>query len=180
MKRFVIEIEYDRHLVQSRDEIVDNLESLYADFNDWLRDKSNDHGYWVATDGDPNDPKDSRYGAPRDPNGRDGLCFDADAFIKWLNENHSGEAEIVATEPAGIHHSQEFFEWAKANGYVDEESIEAQLRETASRFGVDVEGLRGKSMWYDDKLYPVFVKETGCVPEILRLVEEQGVKRVYF
>lgn len=166
MKRFVIEIEYDRHLVQARDEIVDGLETFYGNFNDWLHDKANDHGYWVAT----------HLGA----NGKDGLCYDADAFLNWLNENHNAAARIIATESAGIHHSKEFFEWANANGYINEESIAAQIAEIAARFSITVEKAGAIIMWHDDDLYPVFVKETGCTPEILRLVEERDVKRVYF
>ena len=161
MKQFVIEIEYDRHLVQASDEVVDNLESLYRDFNDWLGNKDNDHGYWVAMDGNPADPTHPNYGMPRDPNGRDGLCFGADAFLKWLNENRNAQAEIVATESAGIHHAKEFFEWAKSKGYVEGE-------------------LSPNTLWYDDSLYLVFVEETDCTPDILRLVEKHGVKRVYF
>ena len=180
MKRFVIEIEYDRHLVQASDEVVDNLEALYRDFNDWLGNKDNDHGYWVAMDGDTADPTHPNYGMPRDPNGRDDLCFGADAFLKWLNENHNAQAEIIATESAGIHHSKEFFEWAKSKGYVSEEAFTAQITETATCFGIDAEKLGAANLWYDDSLYPAFVKETDCLPDILRLVENDCIKRVYF
>jgi hypothetical protein len=100
MKRFVIEIEYYRHLVEASEEVVDSLDDYYRNFNIWLNDKGNDHGYWEAMLGDPDDPADCSYGCPHDPDGRDGLCFDADAFLKWLNENHCGEAKIIATESA--------------------------------------------------------------------------------
>jgi hypothetical protein len=156
----VIEIEYYRYLVQARDEIVDNLDELYNSFCAWLYDKDTDHGYWVAIGGDPNDPNDGAYGVPRDPRGRDEVGFDENAFVKWLNENHGGEVEIVATEHAGIL-AQEFFEWAKAKGYVEGE-------------------LAPGSLWYDMELYPVFIKETDSLPAIERLVEKHGVKRVYF
>jgi hypothetical protein len=169
MKQFVIEIEYDRHLIQASDEAVDNLEALYREFRDWLGDRENDHGYWLAMDG-----------SPADPNGRDCLCYDANAFLKWLNENHNAQAEIIATEPAGLHHTKEFFEWAKNKGYVSEETIAAQIAENAVRFGIDAEKLGTVTLWYDDSLYPAFVKETDSLPDILRLVEKTGVKRVYF
>jgi hypothetical protein len=161
MKQFVIEIEYNRHLIQASDEVVDNLENLYRDFNDWLSDKENDHVYWVSMD-------------------KDCLCYDANALLKWLNENHNAQAEIIATESAGLHHTKEFFEWAKSKGYVSEETIAAQISETAARFGIDAEKLSTSTLWYDDSLYPAFVEETNCLPDILRLIEETGVKRVYF
>ncbi|GHU87459.1 hypothetical protein FACS1894202_01780 [Clostridia bacterium] len=160
MKQFVIEIEYYRYLVQVNDEIADNLETLYSDFNAWLCDKDNDHGYWVAIGGDPNDPTDSRFGVPCDPNGRDGVGFDENAFIKWLNENHGAQAEVVATEKTDIL-SNEFFDWSKIKGYVTGE-------------------LAPGALYFDLDHYPDFIKETDCLPEIQRLVERQGVKRVYF
>lgn len=61
-------------------------------FLDWLYDKSNDHKYWVGE--------------------KDGVCYDTDAFVEWLNEKVIaencppaaiiGEGFDVDTQPEGM------------------------------------------------------------------------------
>ncbi len=50
--------------------VADDLYAYQKKFDEWLFDRSNDHGYWVI------DPHDGDWG----------LCYDDEAFIKWLNE----------------------------------------------------------------------------------------------
>jgi len=84
MKPVILDWGWMYDILQCPDYIADNINSYQMQFDKWLYDKTNDHGYWVAyppygSVGFP-DP----YG-PRDPNGQDGISWGVDALIDWLN-----------------------------------------------------------------------------------------------
>lgn len=59
----------DSDIVMCPDYISNDLGTFQRKFDRWLSKKSNRHGYWV-----------------KDCFGGDALCFDGEAFVKWLNQ----------------------------------------------------------------------------------------------
>ncbi|MDR3289491.1 MAG: hypothetical protein LBT22_08700 [Peptococcaceae bacterium] len=118
-RKFIVEIEYDRYLVECDALIADKISDCQSQFRKWLYDKTNNHGYWVAFTENPadvNNPQSPYYGTELDPDGKDGVVYGIDEFLQWLNENHLRDRErarIVASEQTGLHHLDEFNSWLK-------------------------------------------------------------------
>jgi len=100
----IIEIEYHYYLMECPAFVAENITDYQQQFDVWMSDKSNDHGYWgkhepqeyFAEKGMP-DP----YNMGRDPDGKDFLAYGEDAFVDWLNrfvlQDKSEKAKIIST-----------------------------------------------------------------------------------
>lgn len=64
------------------DIIADDIHEYQMQFDKWLYNKENQHGYWVTIE-NPLDPQDISMG----------VCFNSDAFVTWLNDNILKEIE---------------------------------------------------------------------------------------
>ena len=69
-------------LISVPQRIADDARCYQMDFDKWLMDKTNDHGYWLI------DPDEEPY-----------LCYDPPAaFVKWLNDHvlcKNEKAELI-------------------------------------------------------------------------------------
>ena len=67
------------------DELVTDLKKLQKNFDKWLYNKENNHGYWVVIDGKKRAVK-----------------FDGLAFVEWLNKyiltNNNVKAHVIKKE----------------------------------------------------------------------------------
>jgi len=106
MSIVIIEIEYYYYLMECPDFVAGNIFDYQHQFDVWMSDKSNDHGYWRSleppeyfTERGFSDPHEGM----RDPNtnGNDVLCYGEDAFVDWLNRfvlhDKSEKAKIINT-----------------------------------------------------------------------------------
>ena len=60
----------DADLINCPQHIANNLKKYQRSFDKWIFDPNNNHGYWTTdSEGDP------------------AVCFDGEAFLKWLNES---------------------------------------------------------------------------------------------
>ena len=104
MSIVVLEWACDYVLIDCPSYISDKIDAYQQQFDIWLSDRSNNHGYWVSYEYSAEyfiergeiDP----YEGGRDPDGKDGLSFGAEAFVNWLNEyilnkNNNEEAKII-------------------------------------------------------------------------------------
>lgn len=63
--------------------VAENIEKYKLEFDEWIRDENNDHGYWVEVD--------EEFGKFR------ALSYDGnDAFTKWLNDTVLRDSEEKA------------------------------------------------------------------------------------
>ena len=104
MSIVIIEIEYHYYLMECSAFVADNIKDYQWQFDAWMSDKSNDHGYWGKHEpqeyfvkrGIP-DP----YDMGRDPDGKDYLCYNEEAFVDWLSrfvlQDKSEKAKIIST-----------------------------------------------------------------------------------
>lgn len=82
--RILLNWTYSSDVVECPQEIAENLQYYQLEFDKWLQNRENQHGYWT-TDGFGNEW---------------GLEFGSDAFVMWLNENiliNEEKAVIVQT-----------------------------------------------------------------------------------
>lgn len=82
-------------LITVPDYISDNAHHYQREFDKWLMDKNNNHGYWHKTKDDEGEYMALAYDSP-------------DAFTKWLNEtvlysNSSEKAKIISGEIPVLH-----------------------------------------------------------------------------
>lgn len=59
---------WDADLIECPSYIAENIATYQRQFDKWISDSGNDHGYWS-----------------KDSEGDTALCFDGDAFLTWLN-----------------------------------------------------------------------------------------------
>lgn len=71
------------HLLSVPDCIAENIEKYKEEFDQWLHDPNNDHGYWVDVN--------EEFGKFR------ALSYDGnEAFTKWLNDTVLNESKEKA------------------------------------------------------------------------------------
>ena len=73
MKQILLQWMYHADIFNVTDDIADNLSFYQLEFDKWIGNKNNNHGYWVRVN-------------PDDEGFVDALCFDTEAFISYLNK----------------------------------------------------------------------------------------------
>jgi len=188
--KFIVEFDLYRYLIECDEDVAANI-SVYAEmFLDWLYDKNNDHGYWVAFAKNPDEIN--------DPDGKDGLSYGIDEFLKWLNENCLQGLEpsnIIGQEVTGVHHIDEFNEWLKKNNLsssgvmfinsIDEynKAFDADITDWADIITSPCqdEPSTSEEEFLDPfQYFERFENESGTIPPILKLHRENGVPLVSF
>jgi len=102
MSTIIIELEYNYYLLECPAFVAENIKEYQQQFDAWMSDNSNDHGYWVSfepescfTEKSIPDP----YDIGRDLNGKDALDYVEDAFVNWLNrfvlQDKTEKAKII-------------------------------------------------------------------------------------
>ena len=84
LKKIVVKFTYDADIIQVPGEIARNIRKYQREFDKWLYDKENDHGYWVMANGQ-----------------RRGVAFDTQAFVDYLNAyplQESDEKAVLAEQ----------------------------------------------------------------------------------
>ena len=71
MKEIILQFTYDCTLISVPSDIEKNIQTIRKNFDKWLYDKSNNHDYWVYING-----------------AKKAVSFDAEAFVRYLNEYH--------------------------------------------------------------------------------------------
>jgi len=84
MKPIIIDWGWRFDVIQCPDFIADNINDYQMQFDQWLGDKNNDHGYWVSYP--PVEPGFPDPYHPRDPDGKDAVSWGVVEFMEWLNE----------------------------------------------------------------------------------------------
>ncbi len=193
--KFIAEVEYDRYLIECRADVAEGIVGIQQKFDEWLYDRNNDHGLWVAITDNPddvNDPNSPHYGMALDPDGRDGVSYGINDFLNWLNQNYGCDAKIVAGEEAGLHHIEEYNEWLCERGLAQSQvhfvsSLDEYNRLKGTEFSDWSEIIKSvpekqPDDEYKDPLrhFEEFEKAMGLTPAILRLHREEGVPMIYF
>ena len=78
-------VRFDCHadIIEIPTNIAVRIHEYRNQFLDWLYDKHNDHDYWVGN--------------------KEGVCYDTDAFVEWLNNNvKSGQTHPITIIEEGI------------------------------------------------------------------------------
>ena len=199
--KFIVEFDSHRYLIECDEDVAANI-NVYAEmFLDWLYDKNNDHGYWIAFAHNPdaiNDPESPYYGYVPDSGGKDGLSYGIDEFLKWLNENClQGKElpEIIGQEAIGAHHIDEFDEWLKKNN-LSPNGVKFinSIDEYNKAFDADItdwediitspcpnETSSSEEEFPDPfQYFERFENESGTIPPILKLHREFGIPLVNF
>ena len=88
MSLVIIEWEYEYDLLECPSLVAESIKEYQQQFDKWLYDKSNDHGYWVTESLHKTNPDES---------------FGVDAFVDWLNRfvlhDKTEKAKVVGTYP---------------------------------------------------------------------------------
>ncbi|MBU5333900.1 hypothetical protein [Anaerocolumna aminovalerica] len=89
MKHILLQWTYYADIISVPDKIADNLVYYQMEFDKWISNKNNNHNYWLIS-------------YPNEGEVIEGLCFDSNAFINWLNEfvikNNNQKATFVVKE----------------------------------------------------------------------------------
>ncbi len=72
--KIYVEFSLDADVVEVPEAIAMNIHEHRSDFLDWMYDKNNHHQYWTKF-------KNGTGGWS------DGVCYDTEAFVEWLNKN---------------------------------------------------------------------------------------------
>ncbi len=68
MKQVALEFTYHTDIISVPDGIVGKIKKIQNAFDKWLYDKSNDHRYWILTNGK-----------------KSAVSFDSQAFVDYIN-----------------------------------------------------------------------------------------------
>ena len=83
--------EMDFDIIDVPDSIANNINDIQQEFFNWLFDESNDHGYWIISNG----IKCCAYGTKE--------------FVKWINDNLAYEsdekAKIISRNLTGLNNN---------------------------------------------------------------------------
>lgn len=79
MKKIALKFTYYTDLVAVSDGIFHDIHAIRLNFDKWLYDKTNEHGYWVCVDGK-----------------KKAVSFDTTAFIHFLNDVYMPKGEQKA------------------------------------------------------------------------------------
>ena len=81
--RVALVFDYDADIIDCPEFVAQDLKGLQAEFDKWLFDKNNDHGYWWYEAGE-----------------KVGCNYRSDAFIDWLNTVliQTGEKAVLLEE----------------------------------------------------------------------------------
>ena len=88
MSIVILEWQTDYALIDCPSNISNNINEYQQQFDKWLGNKKNEHDYWVAYEPEENFTrlgKTDPYEGIRDPEGKDGVSYGAEAFTNWLN-----------------------------------------------------------------------------------------------
>ncbi len=83
MKVIALRFEYEEYYIEVPEDIYNNIKKIRKEFDKWLYDKNNDHGYWVKVNGV-----------------KKGVSYDESAFIDFINERYikKGDARVRIIE----------------------------------------------------------------------------------
>lgn len=79
MKEIILKFEYHSDLIAVPNNIEKNIKKIRKQFDKWLYDKSNDHGYWIYINGQ-----------------KKAVSYGTEAFVRYINEHHLAENEEKA------------------------------------------------------------------------------------
>ena len=77
MKIIVLKFEYEEQYIEVPEAVYNNISKIRKEFDKWLYDKNNDHGYWVIINGV-----------------KKGVSYDASAFIDYINVHYSNSGKV--------------------------------------------------------------------------------------
>jgi hypothetical protein len=72
--KIYVELSLDADIIEVPDMVAVNIHKYRDNFLDWMYDKNNHHKYWTKF-------RDGKGGWS------EGVCYDTEAFVDWLNEN---------------------------------------------------------------------------------------------
>ena len=83
MKKIALKFTYYTDLIMVPDSVLQSIHEIRLEFDKWLYDKSNDHGYWVYIDGK-----------------RKAVSFDTKAFVHYLNNVYlpKGKEKVIVLQ----------------------------------------------------------------------------------
>ena len=81
MRVIVLKFEYEEHYIKVPEIIFNNIKKIRKEFDKWLYDKNNNHGYWVIVNGV-----------------KKGVSYDASVFIDYLNNHYSNDSKCKIKE----------------------------------------------------------------------------------
>ncbi len=70
MGKVVLQRTYEYDMIECPDHISNKIIDYFYQFQDWLSDKNNKHGYWT-----------------KDCFNNDALCYGTEEFVDWLNND---------------------------------------------------------------------------------------------
>lgn len=71
MRKIALHFTYYYDIIAVPKDIAKNIEKIRRQFDKWLYDKTNDHGYWLCINGK-----------------KQAVSFDSNAFVEYLNKVH--------------------------------------------------------------------------------------------
>ena len=79
MKIIALKFEYEEYYINVPENVYNNISTIRKEFDKWLYDKNNDHGYWVIINGV-----------------KKGVSYDESAFIDFINDRYlrKGDARV--------------------------------------------------------------------------------------
>lgn len=84
----IVKIEFgyetDTEYIRCPARVGRNIRKLQRQFDKWIYDRNNKHSYWIVTDED------------EEGNNIYGVCFNAEAFVYWMNHIKYAKRKRVA------------------------------------------------------------------------------------
>lgn len=71
MREIALHFTYHYDIVAVPKDVAKNIEEIRQQFDKWLYDKTNEHGYWLCINGK-----------------KQAVSFDSNAFVEYLNKVH--------------------------------------------------------------------------------------------